>query len=99
MKLLLDESIPRQLADLFPENLEIHTAPQMDWAGKTNGELLLLAAQASFSALVTADRNIEYQQNIKTLPIAVIVLTFMNNLWDSNEILVKLGGTNYGVYT
>ncbi len=75
MKLLLDESIPRQLAAHFPEKFEIRTVPQMGWAGKKNGELMSLAARESFVALVTADQGIEYQQNLKSLPLAIVVLT------------------------
>jgi hypothetical protein len=38
-----------------------------------NGKLLTLAA-ANFDAFVTADQNLQYQQNLATLPIAVAVL-------------------------
>ena len=45
------------------------------WAGpaSANGELLQLAA-AGFDAVLTADQNMQYQQNVGALPIAVIVL-------------------------
>ena len=44
MKLLLDESIPRGLGACFPISFEILTVPRMGWAGRSNGDLLRLAA-------------------------------------------------------
>lgn len=74
MKLLLDESVPKPLARYFPETLEVRTVQQMGWAGCNNGDLLKRAAAHGFAALITADQGIEYQQNLATLPIAVLVL-------------------------
>ena len=79
MKLLLDESVPRRLDQFFPDRFRVSTAPKMGWSGKDNGELLTLAAQASFSALITADQSMAYQQNLQTLPIAMIVLIAHQN--------------------
>lgn len=74
MKLLLDESVPRQIKAFFPESFELHTVQQMDWAGSKNGVLLQLAATHGFDALVTADQGIEHQQNLEKLPIPVIIM-------------------------
>ena len=74
MRLLLDESIPAPLRRYFPERFETRTVQQMGWAGIGNGQLLRLAADHGFQALVTTDRNMEYQQNRETVPIPVIVL-------------------------
>ena len=46
----------------------------MGWAGTKNGELLQLAANGGFCALITADQGIEYQQNLTNLPVSIIVL-------------------------
>jgi len=43
-----------------------------------NGKLLALAA-TQFDVFPTADRNIEFQQNLNTLPIAIVVLRARNN--------------------
>ena len=45
----------------------------MGWSGVKHGRLLALAAQ-SFDAFITVDKNLPYQQNLSTLPIAVVVL-------------------------
>ena len=74
MKLLFDESVPRQLARFFPDLFEIYTVQRMGWAGSKNGDLLRLAADHGFDALITADQRIEYQQNLNRLPIPVIVM-------------------------
>jgi len=39
----------------------------MKWTSLDNGELLRRAAE-SFDVVLTADQNIEFQQNLKTLP-------------------------------
>ena len=74
MKLLLDESIPRKLSAYFPPEFDIHTVPQQGWAGTKNGELLSLAAENGYRALITADRGIEHQQDLRQLQITIIVL-------------------------
>ena len=79
MKLLLDEQVPRQLAGYFPKSYEVKTVQQMGWGGTTNGALFSLAATEGFAALLTADKNIEYQQNLSTLPVMVLVLMAHGN--------------------
>ena len=74
MKLLFDENLPRRLARHFPAEFEVSTTQRMGWTGKSNGELLHLAASHAFDAFITTDRNIEYQQNLATLPIPIIVM-------------------------
>jgi len=86
VRLLLDESLPRPLADLLPSH-DVRTVTQMAWTSLTNGELLRQAA-AQFDAVLTADQNIEFQQNLKTLPIAVVVLVSASNRLESLEPLV-----------
>lgn len=46
----------------------------MGWTGRSNGELLRLTADHGFAAFITADQGIAYQQNLKDLPIPVVVL-------------------------
>jgi hypothetical protein len=73
----LDECLPRPLKrELVGHN--VRTAPEMGWVGKTNGELLGLAA-AAFDVFLTTDRNLSYQQNVRTFAIAIIVLIATSN--------------------
>lgn len=77
MRVLLDECMPRKLKDHL-EGHDVRTVPEMGWASKKNGELLKLAA-GQFDVLITVDRSFAYQQNLSSLPIAVISLTARSN--------------------
>ena len=72
MRILLDESLPRELAGLITGH-SVSTVRIEGWAGIKNGKLLALAA-TRFDAFLTADRKLEFQQNLATLPISVVVL-------------------------
>ncbi len=61
MNVLLDECLPRKLKDGLP-GPTVSTVPEMGWAGTKNGTLLRLA-EAAFEIFITADRNVECQQN------------------------------------
>ena|SRR5437879_2402720 len=72
MKLLLDECVVHDLkSDLAAH--EVSTVVGAGFGGLENGELLR-AASGSFDVLITVDRNIQHQQNIGPLQIAVIIL-------------------------
>ena len=73
MRVLLDEQLPRRLAREIAGH-EVRTVQQEGWAGLSNGELLRRAATGGFNVFVTADRNLEYQQNIAGHAIGVVVL-------------------------
>lgn len=86
MRILLDESLPRRLAQELPE-YEVQTVQGRGWAGLKNGALLRRASQ-EFQVLLTGDRNLEFQQNPKTLPIAVIVIVAVNNRLETMRPLI-----------
>jgi hypothetical protein len=66
---------------------EVRTVAAVGWSGKENGQLLRLAAD-HFDVLLTADRNLEHQQNLTTLPISVVVLVAPTNRLESLEPLL-----------
>lgn len=74
MLILLDNNAPRGLARALVNHTVIE-ARERGWATLKNGELLIAAEQAGFDVLFTADKSIQYQQNLKELKIAIIVLT------------------------
>ena len=86
MRILLDESLPRPLG-LVLIGHDVSTVRDESWTSLTNGALLRQAA-ATFDVLLTADRNIEFQQNLATRPIAVVVLVAESNRLESLEPLV-----------
>lgn len=77
MHLLLDESVPNRFRRSLP-NHEVRTVVEMGWSGIKNGKLLALASN-DFDAFITVDKNLPYQQNLTTLPVAVIVLDAVSN--------------------
>lgn len=80
MKLLLDENLPRRLkADLLPH--EVYTVRDMGWNGITNGALLQLMQEDGFDALLTFDKNLQYQQNFKKYTLPVLVLNAKDNTY------------------
>jgi predicted nuclease of predicted toxin-antitoxin system len=86
MRILLDESLPIELRDELPQH-DVHSVQEMGWSALKNGELLQRAA-VQFDAFLTADQNLQYQQNLRKLPIAVIVLVAKNNRIQSLSPLV-----------
>jgi hypothetical protein len=52
---------------------EFATALQEGWGSFKNGRLLTLA-EGAFAVFLTADRNIEYQQNLQGRRIAILAL-------------------------
>lgn len=86
MRILLDESLPRPLAALLTGHTS-STVQELGWTSLKNGELLRRAAER-FDVLLTADQNLEHQQNLATLPIAVVVLVGVSNRLESLEPLV-----------
>lgn len=77
MRLLLDESVPRRLRRSLSEH-DVKTVAEAGWSGEKNGKLLALAA-ADYDALITVDKNLQYQQNMATLPVAVVLLDAVSN--------------------
>jgi hypothetical protein len=65
--------VDRRLARL-PSGHQIETARQMGWEELENGELLAAAAAEPFDVLLTVDQNIESQQDLTSLPIAVVIV-------------------------
>ena len=77
MRLLLDESVPSRLRQSLAGH-SVHTVVESGWSGVKNGKLLALAA-AEFDAFLTVDKNLPFQQNLATLPIALVVLDAASN--------------------
>ena len=87
MRVLLDESLPRRLRGEIPGH-EVSTVPEMGWAGKTNGELLSLAS-GQFDVLLTADQGLEFQQNLTSLEVSIVILAGRTNRFDDLKPLVR----------
>ena len=53
----------------------VYTAYELDWARLRNGELLTAAEDSQFDIFITTDRNLQYQQDLTTRKISIIVLS------------------------
>jgi predicted nuclease of predicted toxin-antitoxin system len=73
VKVLLDHCVPKRFKRFLLEH-DVKTAREMGWAELTNGQLLEAAASAEFDAVLTVDRKLKHEQNVATLPIAVIII-------------------------
>jgi len=77
MRILFDESLPKELQSEISGH-DIRTVAEMGWSSLKNGDLLARSA-GKFDVFLTADQNLRYQQNLSTLPIAVMVLAAKSN--------------------
>jgi len=71
-RVLLDENLPRKLRREFTE-FSVRTVQEEGWTSFRNGELLS-RAQHTFDVLLTADRRLQFQQNIAKYDIGVVVI-------------------------
>jgi hypothetical protein len=69
---LLDENLPRKLRREFRE-FSVRTVQEEGWTSFRNGELLS-RAQHAFDVLLTADRRLQFQQNISRYDIGVVII-------------------------
>ena len=72
MTILLDENIPHLLKRLLSE-FEVTTVQEIGLSGTKNGALILFI-DGTYDVLITADKNLKYQQNLATRRVAIIEL-------------------------
>lgn len=77
MNVLLDECVPARFARSLVGHA-VTTVPKHSWSGIKNGELLQLA-EKEFDVLVTVDRNLAAQQDLKTFRIPMILIRARTN--------------------
>jgi len=85
MKILLDECVSKRLKKHL-SGFEVFTINELGWTGKKNGELIALCLANDIQVLLTIDKNIEFQQNVKKYNITLVVL---NSKTSKIEELVK----------
>jgi predicted nuclease of predicted toxin-antitoxin system len=78
LKILLDHNLDRRLKNHLAE-YETATTQEKGWADVLNGELLKLAEENCFDVMLTADSNIQAQQNMEHRTISILVIRAFNN--------------------
>ena len=73
MRILFDHNAPRQLRRHLVGH-DVDVAEERGWATLVNGALLDRAEEARYEVLITADKNMAYQQNLGRRNLALIVL-------------------------
>jgi hypothetical protein len=101
MRILLDESLPRRLSGELPGH-SVKTVSEMGWSSVENGELLRRAAD-QFDVFLTADQNLQFQQNLSALQLAVVVFVAQTNKLEHlrplvPELLQRLAALQAGTF-
>ena len=73
MRILFDHSTPAPLRRHIPGH-EVSEAFELGWSRLANGDLLNAAEHGGFELLITADKNMRYQQNLTGRKIALLIL-------------------------
>jgi hypothetical protein len=99
MRVLLDECTPRPLRKVLSGH-DVFTVEMAHLKGVENGDLIK-AADGCFDVLITADKNLRYQQNLSGRKIAIVELPC--NSWPRlkpcvAEILAALSICTPGAY-
>jgi hypothetical protein len=72
MLILFDHVTPRGMARFLPGHT-VTKAKDRGWDTPINGDLLAEAERAEFDVLLTADKNMRYQQNLAGRRLALMV--------------------------
>jgi hypothetical protein len=83
LRIVFDKNVPVGVRR-FLTGHEVRTFVEMQWHPQLeNGELLAAAEAAGFDAMLTADQNIRYQQNLTGRRLALIVIG--SNIWPNRK--------------
>jgi hypothetical protein len=73
----MDHCVPRPFGRVLVGHT-VSTARDRGWAKLRNGDLIEEAERAGYEVLITSDKNLRYQQNLRGRQIAVIELPTNN---------------------
>jgi hypothetical protein len=69
----LYENIPFGMRRLLADH-DVKHASEESWDGLSNGSLIAVAEAADYDVLLTADKNLRYQQNLADRALAIVVI-------------------------
>jgi hypothetical protein len=86
MKILFDNGTPNTLSRSLVGH-EVSFTRKIGWHELQNGDLIQQAEEAGYELLVTTDKNIRYQQNLKGRVLAILVLG--NQQWPDVKLHIE----------
>lgn len=101
MRILFDNGTPAPLRHALKGHVVIE-AIERGWDRRANGELIAAAEAAGFELLLTTDKNLSYQQNLKGRKIAFVVIG--NQQWPTlrryvERVVAAVNAATPGSYT
>ena len=87
MKTLLDEQLDRRLKENLPD-LEVFVLNDFGWLGLRNGQIREKLNEHQFQFLITADKNMPFQQHLGKMNFTLILLDTPSLLWPIQELFV-----------
>jgi len=101
MLILFDNGVPAPLQYALKGHSVVE-AIERGWDRPANGELIAVAEAAGFDVLLTTDKNMRYQQNLKGRKIAFVVVG--NQQWPTlrryvDRVVAAVNAATPGCYT
>lgn len=79
-KILIDENLPRRLEiDFTDDDYNAIAISTQGWTGKKDKEMLELMVENKFDILLTADKSLQYEQNLDKYNIQILVVRTHNS--------------------
>jgi predicted nuclease of predicted toxin-antitoxin system len=87
MKILIDEQLNRRMKFEL-SNYDVYLTKDLGWSGLQNGELREQLNDNGFQFLITADKNMPFQQNFKRINFKIILLDITDLVWMNEQHFV-----------
>ena len=89
MKILLDEQLSSDLLLHFPSSFQIFVPKELGWSGYQNGLLREKLNERNFQFLISADKNMPFQQNFNKMNYTVILLDTPSMEWENQMLFIE----------
>ena len=89
MKILLDEQLSSDLVVYFPSSFQVFMPNDLGWSGFKNGMLREKMNERNFDFLITADKNMSFQQNFNKINYTIILFDTPSLTWEYQSLFVE----------
>lgn len=89
MKILLDEQLSSNLLLYFPSSFQVFMPHELGWSGFQNGMLRENLNERNFQFLISADKNMPFQQNFNKMNYSVILLDTPTMEWKNQLLFIE----------